>query len=534
MNKENKNDAPAITVEKTVNYNKAANLDESLKIQKTNNSNNSELFQNKKPDNSFTDNLLGKSSYQLIKGLILKPDLIIDENHYYFCPEKTKSDLEKEFLNDLNSYPYMFKPIKNDLVNYTKKKQTKEFKKKLGFFTSFFREIYFLFNKEELNKEIYNKAKKLAFLISQLNEVTKKSKKIVIFKANEAQFDLDNNYFDNSPIIQSINQDFNLDSKLINTIDDNYISILYAKMNELKKMIFNNCQNNNNDNEIIVFINYLIIKVNKILTDIVNSYESQSLKSETKNILKNMRNNINYLAIKYNFKKEYNKKFFYDIEFDVIKIIKDNENEREAFIENGRNLDQFILLFKEEKDFLDKKVIPVVDDDDNNENTKKDNNDFIKKCNSNIKKLIEMKNEKHENINDLKTNNINKGIDNIKNISVKIKNNNNNSENKDDNKDGKNSNNILNRSCTAIDIGGDIIKGINEYKSISDKISIKNLSIEGINEQINDWCKLKRIHQLLNDIDIKKKENKNFAGLLITQKIKKKDGIFIVSVIQLN
>ena len=292
-------------------------------------------------------------------------------------------------------------------------------------------------------------------------------------------------------------------------------------------MIFNNCKNNNN-NEMIVLINYLILKVNKILIDIENSYETQTLKNETKNILKNMRNDINYLTIKYNFEKVYNKKFFYDIEFEVITIIKNEENKKVAFIENGGNLNKFILLFKEEKDILNKKIIPVVDDD-NNENTKEENNDFIKKCNSNIKKLIEIKNEKYENITDMKKDNVNSEIDSIKNISDKIKNNNiniNNNENKD-------ANTILNRSCTAIDIGGDILKGINEIRVNKEKISIKQLSIENIDEQIKDWYKLKSIHQLLNDIDIKKKKNKNFYGLLIGQvkKEKKDQNIFKVRVI---
>ena len=527
MNNKDKNDAPTVLVEKKINKNIEANLNESLKNQKTNNSNDCKLAKGKLSNDSFIiDNLLGKSSCQLTNGLILKPDLIIKENHYYFFPEITKSELEEEFKNNLDSYPYMFKFIREDLVEYSKKKQTEEFKKKIGFFNTLFREIHFLFNKEDQNKEIYYKTRKMAFFISQLNQVVPKSQKIVIFKKNEEKFDIDNDYFGNSPIIQSINENFNIDIKLI-TIDDNYINLLYEKMNELKNMIFNNYKNNNN-NEMIVLINYLILKVNKILIDIENSYETQTLKNETKNILKNMRNDINYLTIKYNFEKVYNKKFFYDIEFEAITIIKNEENKKVAFIENGGNLDKFILLFKEEKDILNKKIIPVVDDD-NNENTKEENIDFIKKCNSNIKKLIEIKNEKYENFTDMKKDNINSGIDSIKNISDKIKNNNiniNNNENKD-------ANTILDRSCTAIDIGGDIIKGFNEIRVNKEKISNKKLSIENIDEQIKDWYKLKSIHQLLNDIDIKKKKNKNFYGLLIAQvkKEKKVENIFKVRVI---
>ena len=266
MDIENKNDAPTVIVEKTIPNSKEANLDEST----------NKIIHNKTSNITFIDSLLGKSSYQLGKELILKPDLIINENHYYFFPEKTKSDLEEELKKDLDSYPYMFKPIKEELLKFSKEKQTKEFKINIGFFTSLFRKIYFLFNKKEENEDICEKAIKVAQLISQLNQATEKSKKIVIFKANEAKFDVDDNYFDKSPIIQSIDQDLNVNTKLINTIDDNYINLLYEKMNEFKNMIFNNCQNNNgNENEIIVLINYLIIRVNKILIDIENSYETK-------------------------------------------------------------------------------------------------------------------------------------------------------------------------------------------------------------------------------------------------------------------
>ena len=64
------------------------------------------------------------------------------------------------------------------------------------------------------------------------------------------------------------------------------------------------------------------------------------------------------------------------MEFEFIKIIKDNNEEKKAFIDKGRNLDSFVDIFQKEFDNIKKKAESI----DENEEI----NDFDKKAWKNI------------------------------------------------------------------------------------------------------------------------------------------------------
>lgn len=138
-------------------------------------------------------------------------------------------------------------------------------------------------------------------------------------------------------------------------------------------------------------------------------------------------------------------------------------------------------------------------------------------CNSNINELIKIKNEKEDKKLESKTEIINKGVDNIKNINNKSTINN---QNTGDEKDNEKKNGS--KLHSVIDITGDCIKTVNEGNSAYTKIKRLNIDIKNIDEQINNWHKLKYIYLLLKEIETitnKTNKNANFMGLLITQKI---------------
>ena len=121
----------------------------------------------------FTSSLISKQDCEIFKNLILKPEFIIDGENYFFFPKEVKKKLDELLEETLNKYPYMFEPIRDDLIKYSKEFQTEEFKSKLGAFLTLRRELYFYFHPEERDQNEWIKAKKIAFLLSQLNSQEK-------------------------------------------------------------------------------------------------------------------------------------------------------------------------------------------------------------------------------------------------------------------------------------------------------------------------------------------------------------------------
>lgn len=293
-NKEARNNE--ISTEKIKDTNKDTNLNKCIE-------DNHEKTEYKDDDNLSNENLLGIQEYNLLKNLTLNPDLILGNNLYFFSPEEINKKLKKTLSKDFDNYPFMFKPLKEHLIEFTKKRQEKEYSKDLPFSEKFKRVFYFLFNPEEQNKDIEERAKKIAFLISHLNNLniesneSNKSHYIGIYSLKNKKFDLKKT----SETINSIRNC--LDGFESFNFNDNNIKNLYEEMNKLQNMIFNSSQNDDK-NELIININFLIIKVNKILIEIENSYQTKLLKNETQNILKKLRYQLNCLAIKYNLKSK--------------------------------------------------------------------------------------------------------------------------------------------------------------------------------------------------------------------------------------
>ena len=189
----------------------------------------------------------------------------------------------------------------------------------------------------------------------------------------------------------------------------------------------------------------------------------------------NIRKEINYLAYEYHFIIENNKIFFCDIEFQGLKVIRDTQNEKEAFIEKGYYLERFLRDLEDEYDPLDLNV--------------KDNIKNINKYKKINKKIYKSINRYEVQIDDLKRNN----------------------KKKSKNKNEKLYNEIDNLINDDNEMNYEIRILTNNIKEEKDK-KVNN------NKKIN-ICKLKE--KIKNILD--RKENENIKGLLITQKINNSD-----------
>ena len=462
----------------------------------------------------FTSSLISKQDCEIFKNLILKPEFIIDGENYFFFPKEVKKKLDELLEETLNKYPYMFEPIRDDLIKYSKEFQTEEFKSKLGAFLTLRREIYFYFHPEERDQNEWIKAKKIAFLLSQLNSQEKKdsywSNNVYISILNKTDVKFT---FDNDEMFQKINTSLSFNS----IYDDNIVIMeLSNKMENIKQEIYKT----RDEKRIKIYISYLISIVERKIAEINNTYKENLLNKEAKITLYKIYDNINLLALRFTIQGERGKKFFYDIEFDYIKVIKNNEKVKQALIENG-NLNSFITVFQEEFECIKNFISPI--DDDDTEITYENNDIFAKKCLLNIKKLNENKYAKEDQINDIENERLKQSIDSAKKI-VLTPNNTNTGEG--NNTKGCNNNNLLNKT---LENSGEIANIYNIYKTSSMKI--KRLSTEEIDKQINYWKKLRNISLLLNKIKDIQNKGECFKGLIITQKFIDNDDTFLVKTI---
>ena len=130
-------------------------------------------------------------------------------------------------LNDsLNNYPITFGPIKDELIQFSKEKQENEFKKKIGFFPSLKRKISLIKSSEKNSKNERIKAKKIAYLLSQLNSQKKANNNIiyiVYLNKNDSKCNFDYNIF-----FDEIYNNFSLD--IFKNDDSKNIDDIFSKL----------------------------------------------------------------------------------------------------------------------------------------------------------------------------------------------------------------------------------------------------------------------------------------------------------------
>ena len=434
--------------------------------------------------------------------LELNPQYKVDNKYYFFFATKVIEELNELLVKSLKDYPHMFEPIKEDLIEFTKKLHKEKFVKKIGFFNTLFRDIYLLFNKSENNEEVKKKAKTIAFLLSQLkNQENHDTSHIGYFDVKNNEF-----HYINDGLYDTINSNF---SEEINNYNE-YIQNFSTKFNELQNMISNS---NKENNEKKIILNYLIRLANEKIMNIEFSPSVDSLLTEeNKIILKNIRESINSLAIQYSYELAKNKKFFFDLVFDCICITKDIPSEKEAFITKGICLDSFKQKIETLFDSIYKSII--LNEDEINKNGE-DDDSIIKKIDKSILILEDKSCEYEEKIDKLDEETWNNSIDNVGDI-LSVDNN--------GNKDG----NVVSKYAKK---GGNAIKTIKSIDSACKKKERLNIRQNERQQVIVKLKKIRNIKLLLKDINDKTKGNDKFKGLLISQKHDKNVDSFTTTVV---
>ena len=494
-----------VSNEKKINEKQNTDLSEAPTNEDTNSndSNRSEDANLNESDVNYLTNYLPNYSF-CYDGLELRPEYKMEKYWYFFSIGKLVDYLNKELNQALRDYNILLEPY--DLIDFSKKEQKEKYNKKIGFFPTLKRNIALLTHPEQNSEEMKKKAKCTAYFLSQFNTENKKHNEnnpsyIAFFDFDDEKF-----HFDNDPFFGEANSRLSLE--IDNDNYDDYIQRLYEAFISLENSI---SLTNQDKNKKEIFMNYLI----RFFDKKIKLIEHSLIKPESETNLKNIRSKINELAIKYCYYQQSEVKFFYDLTFEILYIIKDQPNEKEALVVKGANLDSFKKTFEEE--FAKLNGFAISNEDETQEN----DNDYIKKCDKNIKFYEGKSTESEEKIDKIKKDTLKESLDNVKSIAGAI--NNSGEEN--------NRKSIVN---DIIEKGGDAIMNIANINTTIKTIDRIKLSEENRQQQLIYWKKLKNIKSLLNNIENILKENIEFKAIIISQKIdknNKNNDSFIIKVI---
>lgn len=381
-----------------INENEKGNSNEDKSLKNTDVNSNTSINGNevtinkediiKQPLLDSHSNYLLDYSYSLPdSNIILEPDYNTNEYCYFLSVEKIIEKLNESLIETLNKYPIMFEPIREDLIEYSKKEQSKKFEKKIGFFPSLKRGFRLLFNRDQDRNEEKKKAKDIAYLLSQLNGHKNKFREKGVSTKYIESFDKQQKIFiaDDDPYYTKIYESISIEAN--NNDYNQYVMQLSQIFTELKQ----NISDFQEKNKKRLFFNYLITVVDEKLVEIKDSLIYDSLTPENKKIVEDIRNSINDLAIQYNYYSRYNAKFFYGLLFKFLYISKDNKNEKEAFVTKNA-LNSFIESFKKEYNLLKNELVEGKSENNNEE----DYSNFKEKCEKSIRDLEKERKENED------------------------------------------------------------------------------------------------------------------------------------------
>lgn len=435
-----------------------------------------------------------KLNFNYFGNFEIEPDLYYENKYYFFDLNNLKEKLIQKLNGILNDYKYMFKPIKQDLLEYAANLEEKPFvERPRTKFEKFRRKIHYFFYPNHYNQNERANAIKLANIIHEINIKEQQNNIINYYYIGSLDDIYANITFLNYTFLQKIDEEIKVIEFGKN--NDAYIEILWEKIKYLKNII-----QEFNKKEQYIFINFLIkISIVKF-KEKDNLYNTGIIKEETKKIMYELCNLINSLIYEFNYKSERNSNIlFKSINFRniEIKISKDISNEKEIFI-NKLNIKKF---YKKLLDELDLRVNNILCNNIFHDNTTKENfKNYVKKQ---IDKL------KIENFELMKLKN---------NIYNKRKN---------DNKNNKKDKSNQSTTSTIID---KLVEYINNNNFDLDEQDKKILNKENeINEE-----KEKILIEIIKIIDLKdliikkvnEAKNKNMKGIMITKRLNDKYQLF--------
>ena len=315
-----------------------------------------------KDDEKFTypKSLFGEFEFDLYDDS-LKPDctyIYNDRTYYvYFNLNALYNRLEVKIDELFKKYPKNLENLKEPLQKYMKKYQEEEYKEETSIF-SFLGRVKFIFGDEYYNRNVQERAMKIAFLFSQL--------KLETLGINESNTKITIGIIDsyNYKIKSYCYEDFTTINDEVNSIEikkDNIkeinksLKIIEDKM----KTIIDEIRNKYNEVNRNIFILYLLFQINSKLVKIEESNDVLN-HAKTFKKMRNIRSQMNK-EIKDNIKIE-SKKLYFDLDLSF-KIIKNTNKVKKVFLD-GININAFLeeinknfenlqdQLFKFDKDEL--------------------------------------------------------------------------------------------------------------------------------------------------------------------------------------
>ena len=316
--------------------------------------------------------------------------------YFIFDIDKLSATLNSMFDKTIAQNPFFFESIKKELKNYSEEFQYDEFKEKeLNFGESLYKNVYYLFKKEqsEIDTQNKNKAQKLAYLRSQLKSLIqlRDAGEVFLLTLNKDLNDKGLSAYP-SPILKEI---YNEIEKMRSSSDEQFINLLYEKTKSLLNKIKNDKENSMTNK--IIFTMYLIHHANKnllLLENLIHNMPNGIL-----NKIYNLRKFINETIIHYGFESQTNQKYFFDIEFSRFKIIKDTLQEKEIFLEKGIMLNDFLSRLTDDFNY---NVTQLLSIEENDNAQSEENLSFLRKYLKILEKQENLKNENQLKIDDMK------------------------------------------------------------------------------------------------------------------------------------
>ena len=324
----------------------------------------------------YPQNLYGRFEFEFY-GDIIEPDCIFwdckRKYYIYFDIYELKNILEEKLMKIEKDFPLNYEDLKQPLEEYMNTMKKTEYVEKLGFWDEVGLIAKFIFSKESFNEELRTRAKKYAYLISQIKghlaekEQKNDELKIIIAKVDSLTLKID-------PCYDPILDEFNKEVKEINIKKDteqelnDSLKLIKEKYDNLTQYI----KDGEDENIKKILYSFLAYLMNSKLSSIEDSSPQEG--SDSFKMMSSLRSQVNRDIIQ-NIDGEKSRNYFFNKEF-ILKVIKDIKKEKNIIL-TGININTFYTEL--EKDFkVSRDHLLNFDKDEDEKITEKDKNNFFK------------------------------------------------------------------------------------------------------------------------------------------------------------
>ena len=324
----------------------------------------------------YPQNLYGRFEFEFY-GDIIEPDCIFwdckRKYYIYFDIYELKNILEEKLMKIEKDFPLNYEDLKQPLEEYMNTMKKTEYVEKLGFWDKVGLRAKFIFSKESFNEELRTRAKKYAYLISQIKghlaekEQKNDELKIIIAKVDSLTLKID-------PCYDPILDEFNKEVKEINIKKDteqelnDSLKLIKEKYDNLTQYI----KDGEDENIKKILYSFLAYLMNSKLSSIEDSSPQEG--SDSFKMMSSLRSQVNRDIIQ-NIDGEKSRNYFFNKEF-ILKVIKDIKKEKNILL-TGININTFYTEL--EKDFkVSRDHLLNFEKDENEKITEEDKNKFFK------------------------------------------------------------------------------------------------------------------------------------------------------------